>query len=89
MKVIKTTGKIDYKDRLKNSINGNPRYEVGVIIIGGRYLCGNTASDSMSCYGNWGDRDNCVIWYHHTRAGNIVFDRIERIQDAIKNGQVI
>ena len=82
MKMTKTTGKIDYKERMNSSVNGNPRYQVEVTTASKYYplfLSGKTSSDAMFCYGNWREGDACEIWYHITKSGNVVFDHINKI----------
>jgi len=80
MKTEKARAIIVWKERLNNSISGNPRYEVGIIIPSvepyGESLYGKTASDASCNYGNWDVDAICDVSYHITRVGNVVFDRI-------------
>ena len=80
MKTIKTTGKIDTKERINNSYMGNPRYEVIACIAGVDcpvWIAGKTATDAACGYGNWKEGDAVEIEYHRTKAGNVIFDRIK------------
>ena len=68
---------IKTKERIKNSVNGNPRYFVIAETEEGEILHGNTASDASFCYGNWRTGQLCEIKYHYTaKRGNLIFDLI-------------
>jgi hypothetical protein len=79
MKMTKTTGKIDSKERANSSTNGNPSYFVEATIAGESgplFLSGKTATDASCGYGNWREGDSAEIWFHRTATGNVVFDHI-------------
>jgi len=75
---------IKTKERIKNSVNGNPRYFVIAEAENGETLHGNTASDAGFCYGNWHEGQLCEIEYHHTaKRGNLIFDYIKETGKAV------
>lgn len=79
MKSFTTTATVLMRDRLNNSINGNPRYDVLVRLSDGSKLRGKTASDHQFCY-NMPRAGDCVeAIYHTTAAGNVIFTNIEAI----------
>lgn len=79
-------GKLAQVSTLRNSANGNPRYEcrivpfdgepINPVLLTGEALEGRTKSDSMFCYnmpspGNW-----VQATYRITGKGRVVFDDI-------------
>lgn len=71
-------GMISSVKRLNNSVNGNPRYEVTAEVQGEGEITLVTKSDAQIGYTI--DNKLCgselAMWYHKTRAGNYILDKM-------------
>lgn len=70
---------LDNIKRLKNSKNGNPRYE---LTFNGLGFTANTKSDSSYAYkicDHWQGKP-VIVEYHITSKGNIAIDDLELVQ---------
>lgn len=76
MKTLRMTGKIIHTYRLKNSVNGNPRYYF-ILLTDGTTREFKTRSDDMAGYKfkAW-NYYNVVVDYHVTRTNNLICDDI-------------
>ena len=78
MKQIKENLKILKIKRLKNSIYGNPCYNLIVETKDGKIISGKTATNAIIGYEiswTW-ENDYKVIAYHFTKNRNCIFDRL-------------
>ena len=73
MSFTQVTGRIDRIERLKNSTNGNPRFQIGYITEGKRYQA-NTAADASIGYevGNLGKREGDNVTLTFNSGGRII-----------------
>lgn len=78
MKRYEFVGKLIDYDHLNCSIYGNPRYQGTFEGENGIWLTGKTASNAACAYSflNSPDKER-KVFYHITRDGNVIFDRIE------------
>lgn len=64
--------------RERNSIYGNPAWEIVAIMEDGTFLMGKTASNSLLGYEvltSW-IGNNIDLAFHKTKTGRIIFDRL-------------
>lgn len=77
MKIYRMTGKLIYASRLKNSVNGNPRWN---FIVLSNDQCYEFKTKTDSAVGYKFKRllfNEVTVDYHVTRSGNLICENIE------------